>query len=68
MPTPVSLPNWYPAWTGELADLYFSGSTCVFVVHGNVHDLIRTEAGDMYCGVPSAFTQYSQWGEDSARA
>lgn len=35
------LPTWYPAWARELADLYFSGTTCVFILHGNVHDLIR---------------------------
>ena len=36
-----SLPAWYPAWARELADLYFSGTICVFILHGNVHDLIR---------------------------
>lgn len=36
-----SLPDWFPDWARELADLYFSGSTCVFILHGNVNDLIR---------------------------
>ncbi len=36
-----ALPDWYPAWARELAELYFSGTTCLFVLHGNVHDLIR---------------------------
>lgn len=36
------LPAWHPAWARELADLYFSGTTCVFLLHGNVHDLIRS--------------------------
>ena len=35
------LPEWYPAWAKELADLYFSGTTYMFVLHGNVHDLVR---------------------------
>jgi AAA+ superfamily predicted ATPase len=35
-----TLPDWYPGWARELADLYFSGTTCLFVLHGNVHDLI----------------------------
>ena len=35
------LPTWHPAWARELADLYFSGTTCVFILHGNVHDFIR---------------------------
>jgi AAA+ superfamily predicted ATPase len=36
------LPGWYPAWARDLAELYFSGTTCVFVLHGNVHDLVRS--------------------------
>ena len=45
------LPDWYPSWAAELADLYYSGTTCVFVLHGNVHDLVRLPAGDefRYC-------------------
>ena len=37
----------------ELANLYFSGTTCVFVLHGNVHDLVRVsdEDGSRYCGL-----------------
>src|SRR5262249_19056894 len=47
----AELPAWYPAWARELADLYFSGTTCLFLLHGNVHDLIRCPAGDQdaYC-------------------
>jgi AAA+ superfamily predicted ATPase len=40
-----ALPEWYPAWAHELADLYFSGASCVFVLHGNVHDLIPCPDG-----------------------
>lgn len=36
-----SVPAWYPAWATELAELYFSGSINTFVLHGNVHDLVR---------------------------
>jgi AAA+ superfamily predicted ATPase len=48
------LPAWYPAWARKLAELYFSGTTCLFVVHGNVHDLIRCPVGDVetYCTLP----------------
>lgn len=42
----VSTPEWYPAWARELANQYYSGTTCVFVLHGNVHDLIRVPDGD----------------------
>src|SRR5688572_28480630 len=47
------LPEWYPAWASELADLYFSGTTCVFVLHGNVHDLVRLPDADetRYCSL-----------------
>jgi AAA+ superfamily predicted ATPase len=40
------LPDWFPAWAAELADLYFSGTTAVFVLHGNTDDLFRNSAGD----------------------
>jgi AAA+ superfamily predicted ATPase len=51
---PPDLPSWYPAWARELAELYFSGTTCLFVLHGNVHDLLRCPAGeeDTYCNLP----------------
>ena len=43
--TPI-LPDWYPAWTKELAELYFSGTINTFVLYGNVHDLVRCKSGD----------------------
>jgi AAA+ superfamily predicted ATPase len=39
------LPEWYPDWARELGELYFSGTTNMFTVHGNTHDLIRTNKG-----------------------
>ena len=50
---PGPLPAWYPAWAEKLANLYFSGTTCVFVLHGNVHDLVRLPDGeeDRYCAL-----------------
>jgi SpoVK/Ycf46/Vps4 family AAA+-type ATPase len=47
------LPEWYPAWAADLADLYYSGTTCVFVLHGNVHDLVRLSNGEehRYCSL-----------------
>ncbi len=41
-----ALPAWFPAWAHELADLYFSGTSCAFVLHGNVHDLVHCPDGD----------------------
>jgi ATP-dependent 26S proteasome regulatory subunit len=60
------LPAWYPPWARELADLYFSGTTCVFVVHGNVHDLICVpgeDDGNDYCGLSEFFTAqvFGKW-------
>ncbi|MFV2065742.1 MAG: ATP-binding protein, partial [Pirellulales bacterium] len=34
------LPDAYPGWSHELGDLYFSGTTSMFVLHGNVHDYV----------------------------
>ena len=36
------VPEWFPAWAARLSDLYFSGTTSMFVLHGNVQDLVRT--------------------------
>jgi AAA+ superfamily predicted ATPase len=35
------LPAHFPAWAGKLAELYFSGTTSMFVVHGNTFDMVR---------------------------
>jgi SpoVK/Ycf46/Vps4 family AAA+-type ATPase len=40
-PRRTDLPDWLPAWSRELADLYFSGTTAAFVLHGNTYDLFR---------------------------
>ena len=34
------LPTWYPGWAQQIADLYFSRTTSVFVLHGNTYDLV----------------------------
>jgi AAA+ superfamily predicted ATPase len=34
------LPTWYPSWALQIADLYFSRTTSVFVLHGNTYDLV----------------------------
>jgi ATP-dependent 26S proteasome regulatory subunit len=65
-PSPLDkLPAWYPAWARELADLYFSGTTCLFVLHGNVHDLVRMPDGnqDSYCSLSEFLTTqvFGKW-------
>ncbi|MFH0901741.1 MAG: AAA family ATPase [Pseudomonadota bacterium] len=44
-PVPVGLPAWFPAWACRLGELYFSGTTSVFVLHGNVFDFVRVDDG-----------------------
>jgi AAA+ superfamily predicted ATPase len=36
----------FPAWAREFAELYFAGTTCEFLLHGDVHDLMRISSGD----------------------
>ena len=36
----AELPAWYPSWARSLAEQYFSGTASVFVLHGNVQDLV----------------------------
>src|SRR2546421_2107741 len=40
------LPEWFPPWAARLADLFFSGTTAAFVLHGNTYDLFRTGGDD----------------------
>jgi len=50
------LPEWLPAWAAQLADLYFSGTTAAFILHGNTYDLfpMGDDAGPRY-GVLAEF-------------
>ena len=43
---PADLPDWFPAWASQLAELYFSGTTAAFVLHGNTFDLFQTRPGE----------------------
>jgi len=51
---PHATPDWHPAWAREFADLYYAGTTCLFVLHGNVSDLVRVhpEPKTHYGSVP----------------
>lgn len=37
----TALPAHFPAWAGKLAELYFSGTTSMFMIHGNTFDVVR---------------------------
>jgi AAA+ superfamily predicted ATPase len=50
------LPAWFPPWASQLADLYYSGTTSAFVLHGNTYDLFRIGEGtDSRYGVLAEF-------------
>ena len=38
----TQLPGHFPAWASKLAELYFSGTTSMFVLHGNTFDVVRS--------------------------
>jgi AAA+ superfamily predicted ATPase len=52
---PADFPAWLPAWAHQLADLYFSGTTAAFVLHGNTYDLFRMDAESTRYGVLAEF-------------
>ena len=35
------VPAGHPPWARELAEQFFAGASCLFVLHGNVHDVVR---------------------------
>jgi AAA+ superfamily predicted ATPase len=49
------LPEWLPAWARQLADLFFSGTTAAFVLHGNTYDLFRVSSDEHRYGVLTEF-------------
>tara|TARA_R110002096_G_scaffold42143_4_gene113637 strand:- start:59484 stop:61277 length:1794 start_codon:yes stop_codon:yes gene_type:complete len=56
------LPDWFPSWAGELAELYFSGTTNVFLLHGNTFDFVRTTAKGTSFGSISDFLSQQLFG------
>jgi AAA+ superfamily predicted ATPase len=53
-PAGADLPAWFPRWASQIADLFFSGTTAAFVLHGNTYDLFRVGEDDRY-GVLAEF-------------
>jgi AAA+ superfamily predicted ATPase len=58
------IPEWFPAWAAELSELYYSGSTSLFVLNGNVHDLVPLSAdGSAYGGASDFLAEqvFGRW-------
>lgn len=63
-------PDWYPGWASELANLYFAANTCLFVIHGNVNDLVYCKSEDKdgksvdrFCGLTNFLSEqvFGSW-------
>jgi AAA+ superfamily predicted ATPase len=59
---PADFPEWVPAWAHQVADLYFSGTTAAFVLHGNTYDLFRMDASATRYGVLAEFLSEQLFG------
>jgi AAA+ superfamily predicted ATPase len=59
------LPEWFPAWAAQLADLYFSGTTAAFVLYGNTYDFFRIgdDNGPRYGVLPEFLAEqlFGRW-------
>lgn len=55
-------PPHFPAWATKLAELYFSGTTSMFVVHGNTFDMVRAGA-DRWIGLADFLSEqlFGRW-------
>jgi len=40
-----AVPAWFPGWARDLAEVFLAGTSCLFAIHGNVHDLVPVGAG-----------------------
>ena len=66
----ASLPAWCPAWAERLGDAYLSGTSCMFLLHGNVRDVVPLAApgaadatAEMWGTVPEFLSRelFGQW-------
>lgn len=56
----LNLPSWYPDWGRQMAEAFFSGNSCFFILHGNVHDFIpcETNEGTKFLGLSEFLGEY----------
>lgn len=66
----ASLPAWCPAWAERLGDAYLSGTSCMFLLHGNVRDVVplaapgaAEPAAEMWGTLPEFLSRelFGQW-------
>lgn len=61
----AALPPHFPPWAGKLAELYFSGTTSMFVIHGNTFDVVRagTDAEPRWVGLADFLAEqlFGRW-------
>ena len=60
----LALPEWCPPWAERLGDAYLSGTSCLFLLHGNVRDLVALAppAAPAQPGREAPATAGSEWG------
>jgi AAA+ superfamily predicted ATPase len=58
-----ALPAHFPPWAAKLAELYFSGTTSTFVLHGNVFDVVRLDQGNRWGGLAEFLAEqlFGRW-------
>ena len=61
----TALPPHFPPWAGKLAELYFSGTTSMFVIHGNTFDVVHAapEPDTRYVGLADFLAEqlFGRW-------
>jgi AAA+ superfamily predicted ATPase len=61
----TALPSHFPPWASTLAELYFSGTTTMFVLHGNTFDVVRAgpEAEPRWLGLADFLAEqlFGRW-------
>ncbi len=61
----TQLPPHFPPWAAKLAELYFSGTTSMFVIHGNTFDVVRAapEPDTRYIGLADFLAEqlFGRW-------
>ena len=58
----AALPAWCPRWAERLGDCYLSGTSCVFLLHGNVRDAMALGPANLFS---KASSQTDNWGTAS---